>query len=193
MWLSPVGTSTYTGGRRQEGGRGQSDESGLVGPGESGQRGGGADIAVLRLPFPGHALDSYLKPLLSAYLTGWAARRGPGFTNLEPGPFPRSLPPNPAGAFQRTGLSSDYAACVTGFAWMTSWQGWQTTRGLAPLPGHEGRPRGLAWSWRAEPGELGDLVDGHRAALPASSHLLVRSRWISSLRVRAPGPGRGQR
>jgi len=87
MWLSPVGTSTYTGGRRQEGGRGQSDESGLVGPGESGQRGGGADIAVLRLPFPGHALDSYLKPLLSAYLTGWAARRGPGFTNPELGLF----------------------------------------------------------------------------------------------------------
>jgi hypothetical protein len=31
--------------------------------------------------------------------TGWAARRGPGFTNRESGPFPRSLPPNPAGTF----------------------------------------------------------------------------------------------
>jgi len=31
--------------------------------------------------------------------TGWAARRGPGFTNPESGPFPRSLPPNPAGTF----------------------------------------------------------------------------------------------
>ena len=52
------------------------------------------------------------------------------FTCCELRPFPRSLPPNPAGAFERTGLSSDYAACVVGFAWMTSWQGWQTTRVL---------------------------------------------------------------
>jgi hypothetical protein len=35
------------------------------------------------------------------------------------GPFPGSLPPNPAGAFERTGLSGDYAVCVTGVAWMT--------------------------------------------------------------------------
>ena len=38
---------------------------------------------------------------------------------------------------------------------------------LALFPGHEGCPRGLAWPWRAEPGELGDLVDGHRAVLLA--------------------------
>jgi hypothetical protein len=30
------------------------------------------------------------------------------------GPFPRSLPPNPAGTFQCTGLSSDCAAFATG-------------------------------------------------------------------------------
>ncbi len=52
--------------------------------------------------------------------TGWAARRGPECTNRELGPFPRSLPPNPAGTFQRTRLSSDYAAFATGVAWMTS-------------------------------------------------------------------------
>ena len=51
--------------------------------------------------------------------------------------------------------------------YMTSWQGWQTTRGLAPFPGHERRPRGLAWPGFAEPGELGDLVDGIRRAAPA--------------------------
>ncbi len=28
-----------------------------------------------------------------AKVTGWAARRGPGCRNPEPGPFPRSLPP----------------------------------------------------------------------------------------------------
>ena len=39
--------------------------------------------------------------------------------------------------------------------------------GLSPFPGHEGGPRGLVWSWFAEPGELGDLVDCHRAVLPA--------------------------
>src|SRR5688572_439299 len=39
--------------------------------------------------------------------------------------------------------------------------------GLAPLPDHEGRPRGLAWSWRPEPSELGDLMDNHRAVLLA--------------------------
>ena len=52
--------------------------------------------------------------------TGWAARRGPECTDRELGPFPRSLPPNPAGTFQRTRLSSDYAAFATGVAWMTS-------------------------------------------------------------------------
>jgi hypothetical protein len=39
--------------------------------------------------------------------------------------------------------------------------------GLAPFPGHEGRPRGLAWSRCSEPGEFGDLVDSHRGALLA--------------------------
>ena len=52
--------------------------------------------------------------------TGWAARRGSGFTVGELRPFPRSLPPNPPGGFHRNGLSSNYAACVTGVAWMTS-------------------------------------------------------------------------
>ena len=29
------------------------------------------------------------------------------------GPFPRSLPPNPAGTFRCTGLSGDYAVALT--------------------------------------------------------------------------------
>jgi hypothetical protein len=58
-----------------------------------------------------------------ARCTGWAARRGPV---PGAGPFPRSLPPNPAGAFQRTGLSGDYAAFAAGLAWMCSWQSAQT-------------------------------------------------------------------
>ena len=61
--------------------------------------------------------ESLLAPDLDG-VTGWAARRGPGFKNPEPGPFPRSLPPNPAGTFQCTGLSSDCAAFATGLAWM---------------------------------------------------------------------------
>ena len=127
----------------------------------------------------------------SAYLTGWAARRGPGFMNPEPGPFPRSLPPNPAGAFQRTGLSSDYAVCVTGFAWMTSWQGWQTTRVLRrflvmraahagwPGPGAPSRASLATW-WTST-----------TVPCPHSSHLRLRSRQISSLRGSGTGTGTG--
>jgi hypothetical protein len=43
---------------------------------------------------------------------GCAARSG--FMCCELRPFPRSLPPNPAGIFQCTGLSSDCAAFATG-------------------------------------------------------------------------------
>src|ERR1700757_3307048 len=50
----------------------------------------------------------------------------PGEVPCEHGPFPGSLPPNPACAFQRTGLSSDYAALATGVAWMWSWHPGQT-------------------------------------------------------------------
>src|SRR3954453_15789530 len=39
--------------------------------------------------------------------------------------------------------------------------------GLAPFPGHEGRPRWLAWPGRAELGESGDVVDCHRGAVIA--------------------------
>ena len=39
--------------------------------------------------------------------------------------------------------------------------------GLAPFPGHEGRPRWLARPGRAELGELGDVVDCHRGAVIA--------------------------
>src|ERR1022692_704557 len=41
--------------------------------------------------------------------TGWAARRG---ARLVAGPFPRGLPPNHAGAFQRTWLSGDLRLAV---------------------------------------------------------------------------------
>src|SRR5207245_4004969 len=60
------------------------------------------------------------------------------------GPFPRGLPPNPAGAFRRTGLSSGYAACATGGAWMWSWHWAQTTsvlrRIFAMSAAHAGWP-----------------------------------------------------
>src|ERR1017187_3026780 len=47
---------------------------------------------------------------------GSAARRGPGFTLGEPGPFPGSLPPNPACTFQCTGLSRDLCRVRDGAA-----------------------------------------------------------------------------
>ena len=68
-----------------------------------------------------------------------------------------SLPPNPAGTFQRTGLSSDYAAFATGLAWMYSWQGRQTIRVLRrilamwaahagwPGPGLPSRASAVTW------------------------------------------------
>jgi hypothetical protein len=111
---------------------------------------------------------------------GCAARSG--FTWCEFRPFPRSLPPNPAGAFQRTGLSSDYAACVTGVAWMTSWQGWQTTsvlrRFLAMRAAHAG------WLGSGVPSRASLAIWWTATVAPCShsSHLRVRSRWISSLR-----------
>jgi hypothetical protein len=40
-------------------------------------------------------------------------------------------------------------------------------KGLAPFPGHEGRPRWLARPGRAELGESGDVVDCHRGAMIA--------------------------
>src|SRR5437660_12793417 len=39
--------------------------------------------------------------------------------------------------------------------------------GLAPFPGHEGRPRWLARPGLAELGESGDVVDCHRGAVIA--------------------------
>src|SRR6266568_267141 len=75
---------------------------------------------------------------------GSAAQRGPAFTPGEPGPFPGGLPPNPACAVKRTGLSSVYAACATGFAWIQSWHGAHTTsvlrRIFAMSTAHAGWP-----------------------------------------------------
>src|SRR5260370_13123167 len=80
-----------------------------------------------------------------AWGTGWAARRGPVSALGGDGPFPRSLPPNPPGGFHRNGLSSDYAVCVTGVAWMAAWQARQATRVLRRLLAirapHAGWPR----------------------------------------------------
>ena len=111
---------------------------------------------------------------------GCAARSG--FTCCGFRPFPRSLPPNPAGAFQRTGLSSGYAACVTGVAWMTSWQGRQTTsvlrRFLAMRAAHAG------WLGPGVPSRASLAIWWTATVAPCShnSHLCARSRWISSLR-----------
>ena len=47
-------------------------------------------------------------------------------------------------------------------------QGWADHEGLARrFLAMKGGPRGLAWSWCPEPGQLGDLVDSHRGVLLA--------------------------
>ena len=83
------------------------------------------------------------------------------------GPFPRSLPPNPAGTFGCTGLSSDLCRVRDGVCVDVVVAGGADNECLAPLFCHEGCPRGLARSWPAEAGEPGDLVDSHRCAVLA--------------------------
>ena len=117
---------------------------------------------------------------VSVNRVGCAARSG--FTVGELRPFPHSLPPNPPGGFHRNGLSSDYAACVTGVAWMTSWQVRQTTRVFrrifAMRAAHAGWP-GPGWPSRAS---LATWWTSTAAPCPHSSHRRARSLWVSSLR-----------
>lgn len=122
---------------------------------------------------------------------GCAARSE--FVCCELRPFPRSLPPNPAGrsahwALQRLRRGRDWG-CVDDLV-----AGLADNEGLAPFPGHEGRPRGLAWFWCSELGEFGDLVDSHRGALPAQL-APARAEPVGSVPyvVWAPEPGRDRR
>jgi hypothetical protein len=95
---------------------------------------------------------------------GWAARRGPVFILDEPGPFPGSLPPNPACGFYRTGLSGDLCRVRDGVRVDPVVACCADDEGLAPHFCHECGPRGLVRSWFPERFEAGDLVDCHRGA-----------------------------
>ena len=83
------------------------------------------------------------------------------------GPFPGSLPPNPACAFQRTGLSSDLCRSRDRGRVDVVMAAGADDEGLAPHSCHEGCPRGLARPGPAEMRELGDLVGSHRRAVLA--------------------------
>ena len=85
---------------------------------------------------------------------GWAARRGPAVAGL----FPRSLPPNPAGTFGCTGLSSDLCRVRDGVCVDVVVAGGADNECLAPLFCHEGCPRGLARSWPARGSDLRNSV-----------------------------------
>src|SRR5260370_29479164 len=95
---------------------------------------------------------------------GWAARRGPVFMLDEPGPFPGSLPPNPACGFYRTGLSGDLCRVRDGARVDVLVAEGADDERLAPHSRHEGGPRWLARSRFPELFEAGDLVDCHRGA-----------------------------
>jgi hypothetical protein len=85
----------------------------------------------------------------------------------ELGPFPCSLPPNPACTFQCTGLSSDLCRVRDGVRVDPGMAVGADNKGLAPHLRHEGGPRGLARPGLAEVLEHGDLVDGHCGAVLA--------------------------
>ena len=110
----------------------------------------------------------------------------------EPGPFPCSLPPNPACAVKRTGLSSDLCRVRDRVRVDVFVARRADDERLAPHFRHEGRPRGLARPGFPELAEPGDLVDCHRGAALAQLAHRLRSRWISSLRGVMNGTGRGR-
>jgi len=89
---------------------------------------------------------------------GWAARRGPA----QCGPFPRSLPQNPACAFGRTRLPSDLCRASDRVLVDVLMAFTADDERLAPHPGHEHCPRGLVGSRPAEVCEPCRLVDCHR-------------------------------
>jgi hypothetical protein len=98
-------------------------------------------------------------------VTGWAARRGP-VPGVGAGLFraaslrtqwaPFNALGSPVECRVRDGAGVDVVAAGTA-----------DDEGLAPFPGHEGRPRWLARPGRAELGEFGDVVDCHRGAVVA--------------------------
>ena len=125
--------------------------------------------------------------------TGWAARRDPVTVLYGYGPFPRSRPPNRAGTFRCTRLSSDYAACVTGVAWTWSWQSVQTMsvlRRIRPM-----RAAHAGWPGPGVPRSASLATWWTVTVVPCShsSHRPARSRWISSLRGAGAGTGAGSR
>lgn len=105
------------------------------------------------------------------------------------GPFPRSLPPNHAGAFQRTWLSSDFCR-VQGRLPMDDVVACTADReGLTPHLRHERRPGGLARAGSPETSELADLVHQHLARLPAQLAPPLQEPVDQLLAGRGTGPG----
>ena len=93
---------------------------------------------------------------------GSTARRGPGFTLGESGPFPGSLPPNPACAVKRTRLSSDLCRVRDGFRVDEIMTCGADDKRFPSHFRHECRPCGLTCSRFSEFLETGDLVNCHR-------------------------------
>jgi len=85
----------------------------------------------------------------------------------ELGPFPGSLPPNPAGGFHRTGLSGDLRRVRDRVRVDVVVAVCADDERLAPHFRHEDRPRGLARSGLAELSQRGDVVNAHRCAVLA--------------------------
>ena len=72
------------------------------------------------------------------------------------GPFPRSLPPNPADTFRCTGLSGELCRVRDGVSVDVLVTGCADDEGLAPHSCHEGGPHGLAAARFPEFLETGD-------------------------------------
>src|SRR5580693_2576836 len=108
----------------------------------------------------------------------------------EPGPFPGSLPPNPACTFQCTGLSGDLCRVRDGVRMDPGMAVGADDEGLAPHLRHEGGPRGLARPWFAELLERGDLVDDHRGAVLAQLAYPLE-KPVDQLLAGVADPGRG--
>src|SRR5690242_21208038 len=101
-------------------------------------------------------------PRNSAGMAPWRSRCGVGCTV-----GPCSLPPNPAGAVERTGLSSDSRRVRNGVRVDVVMACCADDERLASHARHEGRPRGLPRPGFAELPESGDLVDCHGRVLLA--------------------------
>ena len=107
------------------------------------------------------------------------------------GPFPRSLPPNPACTFRCTGLSSDLCRVRDGVGVDVVVAGGADDERLAPHSCHEGRPRGLARPGLPRLASPATWWTATVAPCSHSSHRRLRSRWISSLRGTVTGTGAG--